>query len=112
MPTLSGFINDRRALDVKYHDQVLKVVYRPSAYNQEWAKRVGAAADKEDVTAIESMADSLAAALMGWDIVDDDGAPVAPTAAVLCELGIGWMSAIDAAITDDLLPNRQRPSRR
>lgn len=107
MPTLSGLTSDRRPITVKYGDHKISVVYKPSAYNGDWAKKLAANAKDEDTSSFEALAESLAAAIVEWDITEDDGTKVQPTPEVLSALGLGVMNAIETAINADLLPNRK-----
>lgn len=105
MPTLSGLLNDQHTLSVPYGEHTLSVTYKPSVYNASWSRTLRARS--EELTAVEGLAETLAAALIAWDVQDDAGQPVPCTAEVLGSLGLGVLKALDDAITSDLLPNRR-----
>lgn len=109
MPSLHGLLHDQQSLTTTFHQHTITFVYRPSAYNADWSR---ALRRDEESTVIESLAQTLAQALVSWDVTEEDGTPVRPTAELLGSLGLGVMNAIDDAITRDLAPNRNRTPRR
>lgn len=104
MPSLNGLINDKRKILVKFGEHKIEITYKPSAYNTKWSKRLQ---EDEESTTLESLAMSLSESIQSWDVTDDQGNPVEPTADILGDLGAGVCRALDAAIFNDMSPNRK-----
>jgi hypothetical protein len=123
---IGHLVNNTRRCEIPLGEAgVLNVTYRPSAFNaaQEQVER-----DLRDQGAVlRSMAESLVAAVISWDLLDDDGEPVPLTHEVEVEvegedgevcvetrvephpvvmsLGFDNLVAISNGILEDLLPN-------
>lgn len=67
----------------------LNVVFDRNAVTTDWARLLELAASQGDVMAA---ADGLAAVILSWDLVEDDGTPIAPTA---LELALLSMTTLD-----------------
>jgi hypothetical protein len=103
MPSLSGLLNDQRKLSVRYGENHIQIVYKPSAFNGEWAEHARKQID--DMSAVAYLAAVVAHGLVAWDVTEEDGTPVSITPQVLEQLGMGVVSALNTAINGDLLPN-------
>lgn len=98
--SLSELMQDKRSCEVKIGDETAQVVYRPSAYTP----------IVEDAlqTAIEGrrpgtgMAEYLAAIIISWEVIGDDGEEVPITKESLSSLPSRFLSEVSAAITDDV----------
>lgn len=104
---LTALTADRRTVRVAFGEDVLSVTYRPSAVNA-----VQEARELEDRAAgrhLAAQANSLAEIISGWDLVDDDGQPLPPSAEVLAGLGLDVTARLTREILADLLPNQTTP---
>ncbi len=101
---LSALTADRRTITVPFGDDSLTLTYKPSAINavQEARELEERASGKH----LLAQARSLKEILTGWDVLDDDGAPVPIAEDVLATFGLDVVSKMTRAILDDLLPNR------
>lgn len=106
--SLSALTADRRTVTIPFGDDVLTVVYRPSAINA--IQEARELEDREKGQVLRSQARSLAEVIASWDVVDEEGQPLPVSEDVLAALGIDVASKINRAILDDLLPNRQTPT--
>ena len=82
----------------------LTITYNPAAFGPEMERREAELMDQG--RRLEAMAQSLAAFIEDWDVVDEKGKPLKPTAENIGRLGLSVMAFIRDAIFEDLLPNR------
>jgi len=100
---LSALVADRRTLTVPFGDDALTLTYRPSAVNATQEARE--LAERAKGEHLKAQANSLAEIVTSWDVTDDDGKPLAPTAEVIGGLGLEVATRLMRAILADLLPN-------
>lgn len=101
----SALTADRRSLKVAFGDDALSLTYKPSAVNA--VQEARELEEREKGQHLMAQARSLAEIITGWDLVDDDGAPLPVSAEIIAPLGLDFTAKVTRAILDDLLPNRQ-----
>lgn len=100
---LSSLMADRRTVRVPFGDDTLTLTYRPSAVNAtQEARELEQRAKGEH---LKAQANSLAEIITEWDVLGEDGKPVAPTTEVIGWLGLEVTTRLMRAILADLLPN-------
>jgi len=100
---LSALVSDRRTLTVPFGDDSLSLTYRPSSVNATQEARE--LAERAKGEHLKAQATSLAEIITSWDVLGDDGKPLAPTAEVIGGLGLEVTTRLMRAILADLLPN-------
>lgn len=132
---LSTILADRKRLEIPIGEDVLNIVYRPNAITPETtsalsnlAKRVGELLGNEEnqdnpligIQAIEVGAEmsninvqQVLSYVVEWDLLEDDGSPVALTVERISELPQKFLETVVQAITKDNRPNptKSKPSR-
>ena len=103
MPTRSQVrapILERLTVDVG-NGSSLNVTFDKLAVTTEWARRLDDAASSGDVMAA---AEGLAQVITVWDLTEDDGTPVAPTASELALLSLGTLDSLGTQLVDAAKP--------
>lgn len=106
--SIAALTANRRTIKVTFGDDVLSVIYKPSAINAKQEARENE--ERADGKHILSAARSLAEIIHAWDLVDDAGKPVPPSEDVLSSLGLDVLQTITREIITDALPNRTTAS--
>ena len=86
---------DLVTVTLKFSGETVNVTFDRNAMTQRWVK---AAQEGRTAADVEWFSRSLAELLTGWDIVDDQGAPVPITPEVLSDLPLPFLGALDEAI--------------
>lgn len=100
---LSALTADRRTLVVPFGEDSLTLAYRPSGVNA--AQEARELEERAKGEHLKAQARSLAEIISSWDLEDDDGKPVPPSAEVIGGLGLEVATRLMRAILADLLPN-------
>jgi len=100
MPVRLSALGRQRPITVVYDDTPIEITIRPQAINDYWLERLEAleARDREGVAGL------LAEVLVGWDVTDDEGQPVRPTAEVLRTLPIDFLTELIYAVMEAMRP--------
>lgn len=100
MPVLLSSLGRQRPITVVYDGMAIEVTIQPRAINDYWLERLEAleARDREGV------ANLLAEALVDWDVTDDEGQPVKPTAEVLRALPVDLLTELVYAVMEAMRP--------
>lgn len=100
---LSHLASDRRTCTITVGDETVTVTYRPGGVTPELEDELrDCAADQRGGAALVAL---LSHCLVEWDVLDDDGRPLAPTPKNLRRLPTVFLGQVAQAITDDLRPN-------
>lgn len=105
--SISALTANRRTVSIDFGGETLKVTYRPSAINA--VQEARELEDKEKGQHVLSMVRTMIETIESWDLLGDDGKPLALTEDNLKPLGIDILSQISRAIVTDALPNRTTP---
>ena len=102
---LSSLKSERKTLAVSIGEEKLNVVYNPKAYTPEVEDAVadGFAQTGRQSRGIQSFITGL---VLEWDLIDDDGTPIAPTADNLKHIPIEIQGEVLSAIVDDMSPGK------
>ncbi len=84
---------------IDYDGAAIEVVYRPAAINSDWLQRMAAS------SGLDSYLPLLAEALVSWNIVDDDGQELKPTAEIMRFVPLDFLNAVARAILERMSPN-------
>ncbi|MBX6770884.1 MAG: hypothetical protein IRY83_04110 [Chloroflexi bacterium] len=102
---LSHLAQDRRTCTLRVGDETVTITYRPGGVTPELEDQLREyTADQRGGAAMVAL---LAHCLVEWDVLDEDGEPLAPTAENLRRLPTVFLVRVAQAITDDLRPNLQ-----
>lgn len=109
MATLKDLYKRNISLPVTYRGEKFRIHYDPADLTNEWVARLDER-DKEDEEVERSFVEDV---VRGWDVTDDDGAPVPLDKATIDKLPLDVLTAIMDAVREDLAdPNRARRSKR
>ena len=100
---ISNLVRDRRTVTIPIDDDVVTITYRPGGFTPETEDRLRQYADDQRGGA--ALVALLADCLIEWDLVDDDGRPLKPTAENLRRLPTVFLSQVAQAIAEDMRPN-------
>lgn len=90
--TLADLAADRRTIPVKYFDHEAELTYRPSLYTGEMFSRLN----------VMPTAQFIAELVEKWDVLGDDGEPLALDADVVSTLPIGFLRVVADSIIEDV----------
>jgi len=100
---VSNLVRDRRMIRIPVGEDVIQITYRPGGFTAETEERLREyAADQRGGAALVAL---LADCLIEWDLLDDDGKNLAPTAENLRRLPTVFLSQVAQAVADDMRPN-------
>ncbi|HXF08989.1 MAG TPA: hypothetical protein VNK45_10800 [Candidatus Acidoferrales bacterium] len=100
---LSQLTADRRACRLAVGDDTLTITYRPSGITPELEDQLREyTTDQRGGAALVTL---LAHCLIEWDLLDDRGKPISPTAEHLRRLPTVFLGRVMQAIMEDLRPN-------
>lgn len=107
MPRISSFKIDERTTQVSMgDDEPLSITYRPNTISTTFHDEVVDIAEKNRVGA--AIVKMLAASLVRWDLLDNEGQPYPTTEAALRELPLAILIAVNDAIQEDLSPKKKK----
>lgn len=92
-----------RTVAIPVDGDVLNVTYRPSGITPEVEDRLDEATSKQRIG--ESLMTLLAAALVSWDLLGDDGKPLPVTVETMRVLPLSFLAKLVQAVTADMRPN-------
>jgi len=105
MPALSSLTRvDPVRIVVPFGDEQVTVDFDRNGFTENWIRRREVGLKAGDVS---STSRAFAEILIGWDIAEDDGTPVAVTADTLAQLPFPFMRALDEAISEAALPSSE-----
>jgi hypothetical protein len=97
---ISDLLADERTVPMEVGAETVRVTYRPSAYTPQLEEDLRALNESKRTGA--GLAHLLATTLVGWEVVDDTGAPYPTTEAALMALPTRFLWQVLAAINADL----------
>ncbi len=100
---ISNLVRDRRMVTIPIDDETVTITYRPGGFTPETEDRLRTFADDQRGGA--ALVALLADCLIDWDVLDDDGKPLRPTAENLRRLPMVFLSQVAQAIAEDMRPN-------
>lgn len=107
---LADLENDERTCEVEYEGETGNITYRPSLYTP--------ALEDEYQTSMETnrptgaMCKMLAKILVAWEVLDEEGEPIAIEFEVLRQLPGRFITVMMNAITSDILASRDKEVRK
>lgn len=97
---------DQRTFTMPVGDDALTITYRPGAITPAAeAAMMEAAADRGSGAALGGM---LRAALVAWDLLDDDDQPIPLTEEGMSAIPTAFLAEVVRALMEDLRPNARR----
>lgn len=103
MPVRLSALGRQRPITVVYDDTPIEITIRPQAINDYWLERLEAIETRDR----EGIANLLAEALVDWDVTDDEGQPIKPTAEVLRALPVDLLTELIYAVMDAMRPKER-----
>jgi hypothetical protein len=100
---LSHLAQDRRTCTIQVGDDTVTVTYRPGGVTPELEDQLRTCLTEQRGGA--ALVALLTHCLVEWDVVDDRGAMIPPTASRLRQLPTLFLSRVAQAILEDLRPN-------
>ncbi len=106
MPVRIGnLVRDRRTVTIPIDDETITITYRPGGFTPDTEDRLREYADDQRGGA--ALVAMLADVLVEWDVLDDDGKPLRPTAENLRRLPTMFLGQVAQVIAEDMRPNPQ-----
>lgn len=100
---LSHILQDRRTCMLQVGDETVTVSYRPGSVTPDLEDELREyVADQRGGAALVAL---LAHCLVEWDVLDDRGKPLAPTAENLRRLPTVFLALVVQTIMEDMRPN-------
>lgn len=106
MPRLGEIVADRATVAVPFGDSALRVTYRPKVVTPAFQRAALVSQRTQDVDT--ALCRPLAQLIASWDLTDDDGTPIEPTAEAFMLLPATLLLTVLDAITTDMAPNPSR----
>lgn len=100
MPYLSK-LGARRTVSVTYDGETIEVTFKPAVVNADWQERIQGL-EKNDQTGYLKL---LAEVLVAWDVLDDEGQPLPPTAELMRQFPTDLLYEVAWTIFESLAPN-------
>ncbi|MGI6376429.1 MAG: hypothetical protein GX601_06710 [Anaerolineales bacterium] len=91
-----------RTISVQYEGAAIAVTFSPKAANAEWLEQMASDADERSKSFVELLAD----VLVHWDVEDDDGQPLPPTAQILRQVPFDLLNLLGEQILESLAPKK------
>lgn len=102
---LSAVLADLTTLPIDVDGETLNVTYAPSSLTPELEDQY--MAEFETQRTGGALAKYLANVVTQWDLVDDEGEPVAPTEEILRTLPVKFLGKVFEAIAEDINPQKK-----
>lgn len=102
---VSHLVRDQRVITLPLDGETVVITYRPGGLTPETEDRLREYADDQRGGAM--LVAWLADVLVEWDVLDDTGQPLAPTAGNLRRLPTVFLAQVARAIAEDMRPNPQ-----
>lgn len=101
--TIGALLADRRTISLVIGEDTLNITYRPSGMTPESEERLDTFVREKKVGA--SLVALLLDVLVEWDLLGEDGKPLAVDAATLKKLPLSFLGLLVSEIGKDLRPN-------
>lgn len=110
MPKISHILKEEATVEVDLGDgETLNIVFRPGVVTPEAHDATMDLVDQQRQPA--AVAKSLAATLVKWDLLTDDGDPYPIDEKSLRSLPFGFLGKVFFALQDSLSPNEEKSSK-
>lgn len=94
-----------RKTTATYDGDEVALTYRPGAFTPRVEARLSEAQEEGRVS--QEVAAVLADVLVSWDVLDEDGKPLKPTAELLMDFPIDFLVGVTEAIGEDMRPKEK-----
>ena len=100
---LSQLGSKKREAQVEYGDDIVAITYLPGKFTPRVEARLNEA-QAENKTSQE-VAQVLSEVLVRWDVLDDNGKPLKPTAELMMDMPLSFLTIIAKTLGEDMSPN-------
>ena len=97
---LSNLVKDIRTCQVVFGEEQANLTYRPSAYTPLLEDELQETMQENRPG--NALAEMLANVLLSWEVLDDDGEEIRPTAEHLAKFPVGFLAEVVKTISEDL----------
>lgn len=101
--SIADLVVGKRKLSVTFPEGTLNITYDPNKINVKSESEMIEL--RAEGRTLGSLAAQLANVIVEWDVVDDKGKPIAPTAEAIQSLGYSVMVFLNRKIAEDFYPD-------